>query len=82
MAKRAVKTVTKPKVQTNIEVNPDVTAASTWDVHRDGEKTLSVNADQLEITESGALIFIVGGADNAPPVVVAANQYLYCAKVR
>jgi hypothetical protein len=83
MAKRAstVKTVTKPKVQSQ-EVNPGVNAAGTWDVYRSGQKTLSINADQLEITDSGALIFIVAGANSTPPVVVAANQYLYCARVR
>jgi hypothetical protein len=82
MAKRAVKTATKAKVQTNIEVNADVAASGTWNVVRAGQKTLAVNADQLEITESGALIFIVGSADNAPAMVVASNQYLFCTKVR
>jgi hypothetical protein len=81
MAKRA--RITKPTAKPEVhEVNPGVRAAGTWNVYRSGLETLSVNADQLEITDSGALIFILGGANAAPPVVVAANQYLYCARIR
>ena len=81
MAKRA--RTTKPTTTSQAhEVNPGVRAAGTWNVYRSGLETLSVNADQLEITDSGALIFVLGGANAAPPVVVAANQYLYCARVR
>lgn len=80
MAKRA--RTTKPTtISQAYEVNPGVRAAGTWNVYRSGLETLSVNADQLEITDSGALIFVLGGANAAPPVVVAANQYLYCARI-
>lgn len=81
MAKRASTTKSTTKSQPH-EVNPGVRAAGTWNVYRSGLETLSVNADQLEITDSGALIFVLGGANAAPPVVVAANQYLYCARIR
>jgi hypothetical protein len=81
MAKRARTARPTAKSETH-EVNPGVRAAGTWNVYRSGMETLSINADQLEITDSGALIFVLGGANAVPPVVVAANQYLYCARVR
>ena len=81
MAKRARTTTSITKSQTH-EVNPGVRAAGTWNVYRSGLETLSINADQLDVTDSGALIFVLGGANAAPPVVVAANHYLYCARVR
>lgn len=65
------------------EVNPGVSAAGVWHVFRSGALgTLAVNADHLDVTESGALIFVIGGANAAPQIVVAADQYLYCARVR
>jgi hypothetical protein len=81
MAKRARSTKSTTTSEAR-EVNPGVRAAGTWNVYRAGLETLSVNADQLEITDSGALIFVLGGANAVPPVVIAANQYLYCARVR
>ena len=78
MAKRA--RTAKPDSH---EVNPGVRAAGTWKVYRAGTMgTLSVNADHLDVTDSGALIFMVGHAESPPQIVVAADQYLYCAKVR
>jgi hypothetical protein len=77
MAKRAIK-----KLET-LELNPDVSAGSTWIVHRTGAlKPLSVNADQLDVTESGALVFITGSSDAKPCVVVPPREYLYCTKIR
>jgi hypothetical protein len=77
MAKRATK-----KLET-LELNPDMSAGSTWIVHRAGAlKPLSVNADQLDVTESGALVFITGSADAKPCVVIPPHEYLYCTKSR
>lgn len=81
MAKRARTQKPDTKLQAH-EVNPGVRAAGTWNVYRSGLETLSINADQLEITDSGALIFVLGGANAVPPVVVSANSYLYCARIR
>jgi hypothetical protein len=39
-----------------VDLNPDVSANGRWNVHRDGELTLGVNADKLDITDSGALV--------------------------
>jgi hypothetical protein len=77
MAKRASK-----KLET-LELNPDARAGSTWVVYRAGAlKPLSVNADQLDVTESGALVFITGSADAKPCVVIPPHEYLYCTKIR
>ena len=77
MAKRATK-----KLEA-LELNPDVRAGSIWIVHRAGAlKPLSVNADQLDVTESGALVFITGSGDAKPCVVIPPHEYLYCTKVR
>ena len=78
MAKRAA---LRSKTSPIIDLNPDVSASGRWNVHRAGEPTLGVNADRLDITDSGALIFIVGSTDDAPPVVIASNAYSYCVKV-
>jgi hypothetical protein len=65
------------------EVNPGVRAAGLWNVYRAGPiGTLAVNADHLDVTDSGALIFMVGSSESPPHIVIAADQYLYCAKVR
>ncbi len=63
------------------ELNPGVNSASLWNVYRSGMPPFSINADHLDITENGTLIFIKGGTDGPPQVVVAGNQYLYCTKV-
>ena len=77
MAKRATK-----QLET-LELNPDERAGSTWIVHRTGSlKPLSVNADQLDVTESGALVFITGAGDAKPCVVIPPHEYLYCTKAR
>jgi hypothetical protein len=77
MAKRPTK-----KLET-VELNPDERAGSTWIVHRAGtQKPLSVNADQLDVTESGALVFITGSADAKPCAVIPPHEYLYCTKIR
>jgi hypothetical protein len=76
MAKRATK-----KLEV-LELNPDVGAGSTWIVHRAAGAPLSVNADQLDVTESGALVFIIGSADAKPCVVIPPHEYLYCTKIR
>jgi hypothetical protein len=78
MAKRAAPTTKGPQI---IDLNPDVSASARWNVHRKGEPTLGINADKLDITESGALILIVGDSDATPPVVIAANGYSYSVKV-
>jgi hypothetical protein len=78
MAQRAAP---KSKEYPIIDLNPDMSASGRWNVHRAGEPTLGVNADKLDITESGALIFTVGSLDDAPPVVIASNAYSYCVKV-
>ena len=81
MAKRAsaAKADKKPEVH---ELNPGVSSAAVWHVHRSGLPPLSIGADHLDITENGTLIFISGGANGPPQAVVAGNQYLYCTKVR
>ena len=77
MAKRATK-----KLET-LELNPDVSASSTWIIQRAGAlKPLSVNADQLDVTESGALVFITGSGDAKPCAVIPPHEYLYCTKIR
>jgi hypothetical protein len=77
MAKRATK-----KLET-VELNPGTSAGCTWLVNRAGtQKPLSVNADQLDVTESGALVFITGAGDAKPCVVIPPHEYLYCTKVR
>ena len=79
MAKRASK---KPTGSEALELNPDVSAGNTWIVHRAGAlKPLSVNADQLDVTESGALVFITGSGDAKPCVVIPPHEYLYCTKI-
>jgi hypothetical protein len=81
MAKRAsaAKTEKKSDVQ---ELNPGVSSAATWNVYSSGMPTFSINADHLDVTENGTLIFINGGSNGPPQVVVAGDQYLYCTKVR
>jgi hypothetical protein len=81
MPKRAARARKNNGAENLINLNPDVTAGSRWNVHRAGQQALGINADKLEITDSGALIFIVESSDDAPPVVIAANAYLYCVKV-
>src|SRR5690349_13866639 len=76
MAKRA-SAAKAAKKSDPVEINPGISAAGQWVVHRVGQPALAVNADQLDITDSGALIFIVGGAHTLPSLVVAADQYLY-----
>ena len=78
MAKRA-----RPAKSDSHEINPGVRAAGVWNVCRAGTMgTLAVNADHLDVTDSGALIFTVGNPELSPQIVVAADQYLYCTKVR
>jgi hypothetical protein len=78
MAKRA-----RSATSDSHEVNPDVRASGLWHVYRAGTSgALAINADHLDVTDSGALIFMVGSPESSPRVVVAADQYLYCAKVR
>ena len=83
MAKRASaakKSGQKSDVQ---ELNPGVSAASLWNVYRATSQPLAVNADYLEVTDGGALLFFVGQGTNMPPhIVIAADQYIYCSKIR
>ena len=66
-----------------LELNPGVTTSGCWTVYRSSPlPALTVNADQLDITENGTLIFFTGGSNAPPQVVIAGDQYLYCAKVR
>jgi len=84
MAKRtsAAKKANKSEPDTH-DVNPEVTSSSRWTVFRPSPlQALSVNADQLDVTENGTLIFFVGGSNAPPQVVIAGDQYLYCSKVR
>jgi len=64
------------------ELNPGVSSTALWTVYRSGLQPFSINADHLDVTENGTLIFINGGNNGPPQVVVAGNQYLYCTKVR
>lgn len=84
MAKRASVTKKTSKQETAaVDVNPDASASATWIVYRTGPlPALSVNADHLDITENGTLIFFVGGSNAPPQLVVAGDQYLYCTKTR
>jgi Tol biopolymer transport system component len=82
MAKRANATKkTKKDNSEAIELNPGVSAAGRWLVYRaDSLQTLAINADQLDVTENGTLIFFVGGSNEPPQAVVAGDRYLHCAK--
>lgn len=83
MAKRAKPTNkpknAKPDAQ---ELNPGVHATNRWNVYRANGPTLAVNADQLDITENGTLIFFIGNSNEPPQAVIAGNEYTYCAKLR
>ncbi|MPZ36626.1 MAG: hypothetical protein GEU95_00955 [Rhizobiales bacterium] len=84
MAKRtsAAKKASKQESEAH-ELNPGVSASGCWTVYRPGPlPALAVNADHLEITENGTLIFFIGGSNAPPQVVIAGDQYLYCTKVR
>jgi hypothetical protein len=84
MAKRASSTAkaSKGSSLTN-EINPGVSSNGAWEIYRSAPlETLTVNADQLDVTENGTLIFLIGGSNGPPQVVVAGDQYLYCSKVR
>jgi hypothetical protein len=64
------------------EVNPGASATGAWTVYCSAPLgTLTVNADQLDVTENGTLIFIIGGSNGPPHVVIGGDQYLYCTKV-
>ena len=70
-------------MQEGLAAIDDVSAGGTWIIYRAGAlKPLSVNADQLDVTESGALVFITGSADAKPCVVIPPHEYLYCTKIR
>lgn len=71
----------KSSTKETIDLNPDVSASARWHVHREVEPTIAVNADRLDITDSGALIFTVGDSDAMPSLVVPAHAYTYCSKV-
>jgi hypothetical protein len=80
LASAATKTKSKSFVD---EVNPGVKATAAWNIYRSAPlTTLAVNADQLDVTENGTLIFLIGGSNGPPQLVVAGEHYLYCSKVR
>jgi hypothetical protein len=82
MAKRAKKNTRNAPSATH-EVNPTAAGSGTWAVYRSAPlEALIVNADHLDITENGTLIFLLGGTNGPPQVVVAGDHYLYCTKVR
>jgi hypothetical protein len=84
MAKRANATKkSKPDKSEAHELNPGVSASGRWTVYRANSlPALAVNADQLDVTENGTLIFFVGSSNAPPQAVIAGDQYLYCAKGR
>lgn len=84
MAKRtSAATKTGKRDSETHDVNPGVKASGSWTVYRPAPlSALSVNADQLDVTENGTLIFFVGGSNAPPHAVIAGDQYLYCTKVR
>jgi hypothetical protein len=81
MAKRASATKKskndKPEAR---ELNPGVHATNRWTIYRANAPTLAVNADQLDITENGTLIFFLGNSNEPPQAVIAGTEYTYCEK--
>jgi hypothetical protein len=74
MAKKA--RVVKP-VKSSVELNPGANFAGRWNVYRTAGN-FTINADQLEVTEAGALVFLV---KDDPLYVFPADQYQYAAKL-
>jgi hypothetical protein len=65
------------KTVKSVELNPGAKFAGTWNVYRT-TGNFTINADQLEVTEAGALVFLV---KDDPLYVFPAGQYLYAAKI-
>ena len=83
MAKRASATKKSKNDKPDAhELNPGVRATNRWNVYRATGPTLAVNADQLDVTENGTLIFFLGNSNEPPQAVIAGNEYTYCAKSR
>jgi hypothetical protein len=73
MAKKA----RSAKAAKSVELNPGANFAETWNVYRT-TGNFTINADQLEVTEAGALVFLV---KDDPLYVFPAGQYQYAAKI-
>jgi len=61
----------------SVALNPDTKFAGTWIVYRT-TGNFTINADQLEVTEGGALVFLVR---DETVYVFPLGQYLYAAKI-
>jgi hypothetical protein len=73
MAKKAQ----SPKAVKSVALNPDTNFAGTWVVYRT-TGNFTIKADQLEVTEGGALVFLVR---DETVYVFPVGQYLYAAKI-
>jgi hypothetical protein len=67
----------KARVPKSIELNPGGKFAGTWNVYRTNGN-FTVHADQLEVTEAGALVFLV---KDETLCVFPVGQYLYVSKI-
>jgi hypothetical protein len=65
------------KTVKSVALNPDAKLAGTWIVYRTGGN-FTINADQLEVTEGGALVLLV---KNETLYAFPVGQYLYAAKI-
>jgi hypothetical protein len=71
------KNAQSPKAVKSVALNPDTKFAGTWIVYRT-TGNFTINADQLEVTERGALVFLVR---DETIYVFPVGQYLYAAKI-
>ena len=74
MAKKARPASKEPK---SLVLNPDAKFSGTWIVYRTNGN-LTINADQLDVTEGGTLVFL---EKDTTLYVFPAGQYLYAAKI-
>ena len=78
MAKKAqaARSSKTAKTVKSVELNPTATFAEKWIVYQTSGSVV-VNAEQLDVTEGGALVFLV---NDDPLYVFPPDQYLYVAK--
>jgi hypothetical protein len=67
----------KARAPKTVELNPSAKFAGTWNVFRTNGN-FTIHADQLDVTEAGALVFLV---KDETIYVFPVGQYLYVAKV-
>jgi hypothetical protein len=76
MAKKA-QSAKPAKMTKSVALNPDARFAGTWMVYRTAGN-VTINADQLDVTEGGTLVFLV---KDETLYVFPTGQYLYAAKL-